>query len=161
MTTDEIHSGQYPVPRKSLSSSVLVQSFNAMQSPMNNRYRSFNNKTTNRFMNPPITLPNQVKMNRATSQSRIGSFFDNSHNFLPSWLGRSQQNSIGNSVKIVPKSTSSNSINQDVFTDGDIVAINNINHQFEGLLVILFFMTIEQLRLSYLFIPPLQKYHLI
>jgi hypothetical protein len=136
MNTDELHSGQYQVPRKSLPSSVLVQSFNAMQSPMNNKTRSFNNRATNRFMNPPITLPNQVKMNRATSQSRIGSFFDNSHNFLPSWLGRSQQNSIGNSVKIVPKSRSSNSINQDIFTDEDTVAINNINHQFEGLLVI-------------------------
>jgi hypothetical protein len=138
MPVDEPRSEQHHrATRKSLSSSVLVETFNAMQSPITYKTRSFNNRSnhnkTSQFLTPPSTLSNQVKLSRATSQSRIVSFFDHSHNFLPSWLGRSQQNTMGN-YKIVAKSRSSNSVTQKVFIE-DIVTINNINAQFELLLV--------------------------
>lgn len=126
----------YMLPRKSLSSSELIQSFNSLQSPTSNKPRSLNNKV-NRFLTPQSMNTTHMKTNRSSSQSRIGSFFDHGHNFLPSWLGKPQPNAIGH-CKIVPKSKSSSSIAEHIFMEEDAVVANNINAQFDALLVSIF-----------------------
>jgi hypothetical protein len=137
----------YMLPRKSLSSSELIQSFNSLQPPTTNKPRSLNNKV-NRFLTPQSTIPYSMKTNRTTSQSRIGSFFDHSHNFLPSWLGKPQPNAIGN-CKVVPKSKSSSSIAEHTFMEEDAVDASNINAQFDALLVYIFILQLDQINIDW------------